>query len=53
MKKEYEDKLNELTLREEDAKKQVSNWEQMYREWMATMESRVSNLQMTNQDLQV
>jgi len=25
----------------------------MYREWMATMERRVNNLQVTNEDLQV
>lgn len=53
MKKEYEDKTNELTRREEDAKKQVTVWEQMYREWMATMERRVTNLQMTNDEFQV
>lgn len=32
---------------------QVATWEQMYREWMATMERRVNNLQMTNEELQV
>ncbi len=31
----------------------VATWEQMYREWMATMERRVNNLQVTNEDLQV
>lgn len=32
---------------------QVATWEQMYREWMATMERRVNNLQVTNEELQV
>jgi hypothetical protein len=31
----------------------VTIWEQMYREWMATMERRVNNLQVTNEELQV
>ena len=53
MKKEHEERMAELAQREEEAKKQVATWEQMYREWMATMERRVNNLQMTNEDLQV
>ena len=32
---------------------QVANWEQMYRQWMATMERRVDNLQVTDGDFQV
>lgn len=31
----------------------VATWEQMYKEWMATMERRVNNLQVTNEELQV
>ena len=34
-------------------KSQVTTWEQMYREWMATMETRVNSLQLTNEELQV
>ena len=45
--------MADLCRREEEAKKQVATWEQMYREWMATMERRVNNLQVTNEDLQV
>ena len=45
--------MAELAQREEEAKKQVATWEQMYREWMATMERRVNNLQVTNEELQV
>ena len=53
MRKEHEERMAELAQREEDAKKQVATWEQMYREWMGTMERRVNNLQVTNEDLQV
>ena len=68
MKKEHSEKMAELCTREEEAKKQVKHfpdeigfnlwlkvatWEQMYREWMATMERRVNNLQGTNDQLQV
>jgi hypothetical protein len=53
MKKQHADKMADLCHREEEAKKQVATWEQMYREWMATMERRVNNLQVTNEELQV
>jgi hypothetical protein len=69
MKKEYADKMAELCRQEEEAKKQVqfysffilfytflkqvATWEQMYNEWMATMEKRVHNLQINNQQLNV
>jgi hypothetical protein len=70
MKREHQDKMEDLSRREEEAKKQVqlfifilfnllflkikvATWEQMYREWMATMERRVNNLQVTNEELQV
>ena len=53
MRKEHSEKMADLCRREEEAKKQVATWEQMYREWMATMERRVNNLQVTNEDLQV
>jgi hypothetical protein len=52
MKKQHADKMADLCHREEEAKKQVATWEQMYREWMATMERRVNNLQVTNEELQ-
>ncbi|CAF1432670.1 unnamed protein product [Rotaria magnacalcarata] len=52
MKKEHTEKMADLCNREEEAKKQVATWEQMYREWMATMERRVNNLQVTNEELQ-
>jgi len=52
MKKQHADKMADLCNREEEAKKQVATWEQMYREWMATMERRVNNLQVTNEELQ-
>ncbi|CAF1008003.1 unnamed protein product [Rotaria sordida] len=52
MKKEHTEKMADLCNREEEAKKQVATWEQMYREWMATMERRVNNLQVTNEGLQ-
>ena len=45
--------MAELAQREEEAKKQVATWELMYREWMATMERRVNNLQVTNEELEV
>ncbi|UJR24050.1 hypothetical protein I4U23_027018 [Adineta vaga] len=52
MRKEHSEKMADLAQREEEAKKQVATWEQMYREWMATMERRVNNLQVTNEELQ-
>ncbi|CAF3895433.1 unnamed protein product [Adineta steineri] len=51
MKKIYADKMAELCRQEEEAKKQIATWEQMYTEWMSTMEKRVNNLQTTNKDL--
>ncbi|CAF1272087.1 unnamed protein product [Adineta steineri] len=51
MRKEHSEKMADLCQREEEAKKQVATWEQMYREWMATMERRVNNLQVTNEEL--
>ncbi|CAF3981161.1 unnamed protein product [Rotaria sp. Silwood1] len=51
MKQEHAEKMADLCNREEEAKKQVATWEQMYREWMATMERRVNNLQVTNEEL--
>ncbi|UJR24724.1 hypothetical protein I4U23_006096 [Adineta vaga] len=51
MKKEYADKMAELCRQEEEAKKQIATWEQMYTEWMSTMEKRVNNLQVTNQEM--
>ena len=32
---------------------QIATWEQMYSEWMSTMEKRVNNLQVTNQEFNV
>ncbi|CAF3873531.1 unnamed protein product [Rotaria sp. Silwood1] len=52
MKTEYGEKMADLCHREEEAKKQIETWEQMYREWMATMERRVNNLQVTDEELQ-
>ncbi|CAF1053175.1 unnamed protein product [Adineta ricciae] len=50
MTKEYADKMAELCRQEEEAKKQIATWEQMYSEWMSTMEKRVNNLQITDQE---
>ncbi|CAF1637846.1 unnamed protein product [Adineta ricciae] len=52
MKRDHSEKMADLAQREEEAKKQVATWEQMYKEWMATMERRVNNLQVTNEELQ-
>ena len=32
---------------------QITTWEQMYTDWMSTMEKRVSSLQVTNQEMNV
>ncbi|CAF1323016.1 unnamed protein product [Rotaria sordida] len=52
IKKEHDEKMADLCNREDEAKKEIETWEQMYREWMATMERRVNNLQVTNEELQ-
>ncbi|CAF3965535.1 unnamed protein product [Rotaria magnacalcarata] len=52
MKKEHDEKMAQLCQREEETKKEIETWEQMYHEWMATMERRVNNLQVTDQEFQ-
>ena len=37
----------------EEYKKEIRQWEAMYKEWMTMMESRVSNIDRTHQILQV
>lgn len=52
-KKIFQAELSDACFKEEQAKKEVKSWEEMYKEWMKTMESRVNQLMQTNAFLQV
>lgn len=53
IKKSYSAQLSELMGKNEEYKKEIANWEVMYKDWMKMMEDRVSNINRTNQILQV
>ena len=52
-KKIFQAELSDACFKEEKAKKEVKSWEEMYKEWMKTMEVRVNELMQTNAFLQV
>jgi hypothetical protein len=45
--------LAEAYAKNEEYKKEVKQWEVMYKEWMTMMEDRVTNINRTHQILQV
>lgn len=49
----FQAELSDACYKEEKAKKEVKSWEEMYKEWMKTMEVRVNELMQTNAFLQV
>lgn len=42
----------ELISKNEEHKREIKQWEVMYKEWMNTMEARVNNINRTHQILQ-
>lgn len=52
-KKRFDVELAEVLNKNEEYKKEVKQWEVMYKEWMQMMEDRVSNINRTHQILQV
>ena len=52
-KREFQIELAQAYAKQEESKREIKQWEQMYKEWMTMMEDRVSNINRTHQILQV
>ena len=52
-KKEFQLELAQAYAKNEESKREIKQWEQMYKEWMTMMEDRVTNINRTHQILQV
>ena len=52
-KKDSQVELAEAYTKNEEYKKEIKQWEVMYKEWMTMMEDRVSNINRTHEMLQV
>lgn len=52
-KRQFQIELAEALSKNEDYKKEIKQWEVMYKEWMQMMEDRVTNINRTHQILQV
>jgi hypothetical protein len=53
MKKDYNVELSQSLQKNEDYKREIHKWEEMYKDWMNMMETRVANINRTHQILQV
>lgn len=52
-KRDYQEELAQAYTKHEQAKREIAQWELMYKEWMTMMEDRVTNINRTHQILQV
>ncbi len=52
-KQEFQQELATVYAKHEETKREVKQWEVMYKEWMTMMEDRVTNINRTHQLLQV
>ena len=52
-KKDYQVEIAEAYAKHEEYKREIKQWEVMYKEWMSMMEDRVTNINRTHQILQV